>query len=157
MPNALILTPPSGHIFHIFHHDCWIKSTVCTSTLKSNRAISPNPILCPIIDSHMVTLSRSRYWTLCLCAFGAQYKHCKSNHALPTSSSQEALTHSPYHHKRKEKSTRYEISNVTIEANASYSVHACLQRSTSRDASPPGLIMCRDQLIMLSEYISVGV
>lgn len=46
---------------------------------------------------------------------------------------------------------------LTLDANASCSVHAGLQRSTSRDAVPPGLIMRWDQLIMLCEYISVGV
>lgn len=53
--------------------------------------------------------------------------------------------------------TRCEIRCVTIEANASCSVHAGIQHSTFRDAIPPGLIMCWDHLMMLCEYISVGV
>lgn len=54
-------------------------------------------------------------------------------------------------------STRCEIRCVTIEANASCSVDAGIQHSTFRDAIPPGLIMCWDHLMMLCEYISVGV
>lgn len=52
----------------------------------------------------------------------------------------------------------YSELGAAIKANASYSVHAGIQHSTFRDAFPPALIItCWDHLMMLCEYISVGV